>query len=218
MQMAARPSPLRVLIADDHAIVRAGLKQFLAEVPDITVAGEAGSGTEALELIRQGEWDVVLLDIAMPDMTGIDVLKRLRHDKPDLPVLILSIYPEEQYAVSMLRAGASGYLTKESAPEQLEQAIRKVATGHRYVSPALAELLALEVGGDAGRPAHETLSQREFQVFSKLAAGKAVSEIAGELCLSVKTISTYRARILEKMGMKNNAELTYYAIKNHLIE
>jgi two-component system, NarL family, invasion response regulator UvrY len=218
MQMAARPSPLRVLIADDHAIVRAGLKQFLAEVPDITVAGEAGSGTEALELIRQGEWDVVLLDIAMPDMTGIDVLKRLRHDKPDLPVLILSIYPEEQYAVSMLRAGASGYLTKESAPEQLEQAIRKVATGHRYVSPALAELLALEVGGDAGRPAHETLSQREFQVFSKLAAGKAVSEIASELCLSVKTISTYRARILEKMGMKNNAELTYYAIKNHLIE
>jgi two-component system invasion response regulator UvrY len=216
--MAARASPLRVLIADDHAIVRAGLKQFLAEVPDITVAGEAGSGTEALELIRQGEWDVVLLDIAMPDMTGIDVLKRLRHDKPDLPVLILSIYPEEQYAVSMLRAGASGYLTKESAPEQLEQAIRKVATGHRYVSPALAELLALEVGGDAGRPAHETLSQREFQVFSKLAAGKAVSEIASELCLSVKTISTYRARILEKMGMKNNAELTYYAIKNHLIE
>jgi DNA-binding NarL/FixJ family response regulator len=216
--MAARASPLRVLIADDHAIVRAGLKQFLAEVPDITVAGEAGSGTEALELIRQGEWDVVLLDIAMPDMTGIDVLKRLRHDRPDLPVLILSIYPEEQYAVSMLRAGASGYLTKESAPEQLEQAIRKVATGHRYVSPALAELLALEVGGDAGRPAHETLSQREFQVFSKLAAGKAVSEIASELCLSVKTISTYRARILEKMGMKNNAELTYYAIKNHLIE
>jgi two-component system invasion response regulator UvrY len=216
--MAARASPLRVLIADDHAIVRAGLKQFLAEVPDITVAGEAGSGTEALELIRQGEWDVVLLDIAMPDMTGIDVLKRLRHDKPDLPVLILSIYPEEQYAVSMLRAGASGYLTKESAPEQLEQAIRKVATGHRYVSPALAELLALEVGGDAGRPAHETLSQREFQVFSKLAAGKAVSEIGSELCLSVKTISTYRARILEKMGMKNNAELTYYAIKNHLIE
>ena len=210
--------PLRVLIADDHAIVRAGLKQFLAEVPDITVAGEAGSGAEALELIRNGEWDVLLLDIAMPDMTGIDVLKRLRHDKPDLPVLILSIYPEEQYAISMLRAGASGYMTKESAPEQLEQAIRKVAAGHRYVSPTLAELLALEVGGDMGRPAHEALSQREFQIFSKLAAGRAVSEIATELFLSVKTISTYRARILEKMAMKNNAELTYYAVKNHLIE
>ncbi|HSF47089.1 MAG TPA: response regulator transcription factor [Burkholderiales bacterium] len=213
-----KTNPIRVLIADDHAIVRAGLQQFLSEVDDIVVAGEAGSGTEALELIRKGGWDVVLLDIAMPDMTGIDVLKRLRRDKPELPVLILSIYPEEQYAVSMLRAGASGYMTKESAPGELVEAIRKVHQGRRYVSPSLAELLALEVGGDVDRPLHETLSEREFQIFSKLATGKTVSEVAQELFLSVKTISTYRARILDKMGMKNNAELTYYAIKNHLIE
>lgn len=209
---------IKILIADDHAIVRAGLKQILAEVDDMLVTGEASNGEEVITKTREADWDIVLLDISMPGKNGIDTLKQLKEEKPGLPVLILSMYPEDQYAVSLLRAGASGYMTKESAPSQLVMAIRKVAQGRKYISPSLAEILALELGGDADRPLHDTLSEREFQIFCKLSSGKTVSEIANELFLSVKTISTYRARILEKMKMKNNAELTYYAIKNNLVQ
>lgn len=209
---------IKILIADDHALVRAGLKQVVSEVDDMEVKGEAATGTEAVAQVKEQDWDVVLLDISMPDLNGIDALRQIRQLKPDLPVLILSMYPEDQYAVNLLRAGASGYMTKESAPNQLVAAIRKVVQGRKYVSSSLAEILALELGGDIDKPLHESLSQREFQIFCKLSAGSSVSEIAEELFLSVKTVSTYRSRIMEKMRLKNNAELTYYAIKNHLIE
>jgi len=209
---------IRILIADDHAIVRAGLKQFIADQPDMQVAGEAATGSEAIQLVRASEFDVVLLDISMPDKNGIDTLKTLRHVKPELPVLMLSAYAEDQYAVNLLRAGASGYLNKEAASTQLVGAIRTVVQGRKYVSPSLAQILADGVSGDAEKPLHAELSQREFQIFCKLAAGAAVSKIADELNLSVKTVSTYRTRILEKMAMKSNADLTYYAIKNGLIE
>jgi len=213
------PAQIRILIADDHAIVRAGLKQFIADEPDMEVAGEAETGAQTLELVRNGEWDVVLLDISMPDRSGVDTLKSLRHIRPDLPVLILSGFPEGQYAINLLRAGAAGYLNKESAPGELVGAIRTVAAGRRYVSNTLAEILARDLSSPAGeRPVHTVLSEREFQIFCKLAAGQAVSKIAEELFLSVKTVSTYRTRILEKMNMKTNADLTYYAIKNHLIQ
>lgn len=213
------PPIIRILIADDHAIVRAGLKQFIADEHDMAVAGEAETGAQTLEMARAGEWDVVLLDISMPDRSGVDTLKSLRHVKPDLPVLILSGFPEGQYAINLLRAGASGYLNKESAPAELVRAIRTVVAGRRYVSPSLAEILAQDLANPAGeRPLHATLSEREFQIFCKLAGGQAVSKIAGELFLSVKTVSTYRTRILEKMNMKTNADLTYYAIKNQLIQ
>jgi len=209
---------IRILIADDHAIVRAGLKQFIADQVDMEVAAEAASGAEAIAAVRAGDFDVVLLDISMPDKNGIDTLKTLRHVKPELPVLMLSAYAEDQYAVNLLRAGASGYLNKEAASTQLVGAIRTVVQGRKYVSPSLAQILADGVSGDAERPLHAELSQREFQIFCKLAAGAAVSKIADELNLSVKTVSTYRTRILEKMAMKSNADLTYYAIKNGLIE
>jgi DNA-binding NarL/FixJ family response regulator len=209
---------IRILIADDHAIVRAGLKQFIADQVDMEVAAEAASGAEAIAAVRAGEFDVVLLDISMPDKNGIDTLKTLRHVKPELPVLMLSAYAEDQYAVNLLRAGASGYLNKEAASTQLVGAIRTVVQGRKYVSPSLAQILADGVSGDAEKPLHAELSQREFQIFCKLAAGAAVSKIADELNLSVKTVSTYRTRILEKMAMKSNADLTYYAIKNGLIE
>jgi DNA-binding NarL/FixJ family response regulator len=209
---------IRILIADDHAIVRAGLKQFIADQVDMEVAAEAASGAEAIAAVRAGDFDVVLLDISMPDKNGIDTLKTLRHVKPELPVLMLSAYAEDQYAVNLLRAGASGYLNKEAASTQLVGAIRTVVQGRKYVSPSLAQILADGVSGDADKPLHAELSQREFQIFCKLAAGAAVSKIADELNLSVKTVSTYRTRILEKMAMKSNADLTYYAIKNGLIE
>jgi two-component system invasion response regulator UvrY len=209
---------IRILIADDHAIVRAGLKQFIADQVDMEVAAEAASGAEAIAAVRAGDFDVVLLDISMPDKNGIDTLKTLRHVKPELPVLMLSAYAEDQYAVNLLRAGAAGYLNKEAASTQLVGAIRTVVQGRKYVSPSLAQILADGVSGDADRPLHAELSQREFQIFCKLAAGAAVSKIADELNLSVKTVSTYRTRILEKMAMKSNADLTYYAIKNGLIE
>jgi len=208
---------IRILIADDHAIVRAGLKQFIADQVDMEVAAEAASGAEAIAAVRAGDFDVVLLDISMPDKNGIDTLKTLRHVKPELPVLMLSAYAEDQYAVNLLRAGASGYLNKEAASTQLVGAIRTVVQGRKYVSPSLAQILADGVTGDADRPLHGELSQREFQIFCKLAGGAAVSKIADELHLSVKTVSTYRTRVLEKMGMKSNADLTYYAIKNGLI-
>jgi DNA-binding NarL/FixJ family response regulator len=209
---------IRILIADDHAIVRAGLRQFIADQPDMEVTGEAASGSEAVQLVRGAEFDVVLLDISMPDRNGIDTLKTLKQLRPTLPVLMLSGFAEDQYAVNLLRGGASGYLNKEAASTQLVGAIRTVVRGRKFVSPALAQILADGVTGDAERPLHAELSQREFQIFCKLAAGAAVSKIADELFLSVKTVSTYRTRVLEKMGMKSNADLTYYAIKNGLIE
>lgn len=209
---------IRILIADDHEIVRAGLRQFIAIEEDMEVSGEAESGTQAIDMARARDFDVVLLDISMPDKNGVDTLKSLKHLRPNLPVLMLSGYAEEQYAINLIRAGASGYLTKESAGDELVKAIRLVSNGNKYVSPALAQMLAQDIGGDRSeRPLHESLSEREFQVFCKLAGGQAVSRIAEELCLSVKTVSTYRTRVLEKMNMSNNAELTYYAIKNELV-
>jgi len=206
------------LVADDHAIVREGLKQILAETSDMVVAGEASNGLEVLELVRREDWDLVLLDLGMPRKDGLDTLKELKREKPDLPVLILSIYPEEHYAVRLLKAGAAGYLTKESAPEELVAAIRKVSQKGRYVSPSLGEKLALYVQKDSEKPVHELLSDREYQVMIRIASGKTVKEIAEAMFLSVKTISTYRARALEKMGMRNNAEFTYYALKEGLLK
>jgi len=209
---------LRILIADDHAIVRQGLKQIVAETRDIVVAGEASNGQELLDKIRVDDYDVVVLDITMPVRNGMDVLKQLRSERPRLPVLILSIHSEEQYASRALRAGASGYLTKESAPDELVIAIRKVSLGGKYISSSLAEKLAFELEIGREQTPHERLSDREYQVMCMIASGKTVTEIAQELSLSEKTISTYRSRILEKMKMKNSAELTYYAIKNQLVD
>ena len=209
---------IRILIADDHPIVRQGFKQVLSETADLVVADEAGNGREVLALVARRDYDVILLDISMPEKTGLEVLKELKAVNPRIPVLILSIYPEEQYAIRALKAGASGYLTKASAPDELISAIRKVSRGGKYISSSLAEKLAYEVGGDAGKAPHETLSDREYQILLLIASGKTVSDIAGEMCLSVKTVSTYRSRILDKMKMKNNAELTTYAIRNKLVE
>lgn len=208
---------LKILIVDDHAVVRAGLKQILAETPDLQVAGEAGTGREALEQALHGSFDLVLLDISMPDMNGLDVLKELRKENEELPILMLSMYPEEQYAIRALKAGARGYLTKESAPAELISAIRKVSQGGRYISLSLAENLAFYLGADSEKSPHQMLSDREYQVMLMIASGKTVTEIADELRLSVKTISTNRRRALQKMGMKNNAEFTYYAIKEGLV-
>lgn len=209
---------IKILVADDHTIVREGLKQIVGEVGDMMVADEAGNGQEALAKIREGDYDVVLLDISMPGRSGLEVLKDIRAERPKLPVLILSMHSEEQYAVRALRAGASGYLTKASAPDELIGAIRKVSRGRKYVTASLAEKLALELDADIHKPPHETLSDREYQVMLMLAAGKSVTEIADELCLSVKTISTYRSRILDKMNMKKNTELMRYAIQNGLVD
>ena len=209
---------IRLLVADDHAIVRRGLHQIVAEAPGLEVAGEAATAEEVLARVEERAWDVVVLDLSLPGGNGLDLLAEVKRRRPDLPVLILTVHSEEQYAVRALRAGAAGYLTKESAPEQLVEAVRKVVRGGRYVSPAMAERLAFNLGRDPDRPPHETLSDREYQVLRRVAAGKTVSEIAAELSLSVKTVSTYRTRILEKMGMKSNAELTHYAIKNGLVD
>jgi two-component system, NarL family, invasion response regulator UvrY len=209
---------IRILIADDHQIVRAGLKQFIAGEIDMQVVAEAATGAEALAAAARGGIDVMLLDISMPDQSGVDVLKRLKRVHPDLPVLILSGYAEQQYALNLLRGGAAGYLNKEAADSELVGAIRTVAQGRRYVSPTLAQQLAADLAGGGDKPLHAQLSEREFQIFRRLAAGASVSQIAADLHLSVKTISTYRTRILEKMNMKANADLTYYAIKNGLIE
>lgn len=209
---------IRILIADDHAIVRAGLRQFIADQADMSVAGEAATGAETVSLVRAEPYDVVLLDISMPDRNGVDTLKQLKQIRPEMPVLMLSAHAEEQYAVNLLRAGAAGYVGKDSASAQLVSAIRTVAHGRKYVSQDLAQQLADGLAGDGDEPLHARLSQREFQIFCKLAAGMPVSKIAKELFLSVKTVSTYRSRLLEKMGMKTNADLTYYAIKNTLIE
>lgn len=209
---------LRVLIADDHAIVRRGLIQILTdEFPQIFV-DEAENARRVLQLVREQQWDIVVLDISMPEKSGLEVLKELKQTRPELPVLILTTHPEEQYALRVIKAGASGYITKESAVDHLVEAVRKVLGGGKYISPSLAELLATRVGADQEKPLHGTLSDREYEVMCLLASGKTPTEVADELSLSVKTVSTYRARILEKMGMKTNAELTYYAIKNNLID
>jgi DNA-binding NarL/FixJ family response regulator len=203
---------------DDHEIVRAGLKQLLADYREFAVAGEASSGAEAIKMVRESNWDVVLLDVSMPDMNGIDTLKQIKLIKPDLPVLILSMHPEDHYGIHMLRAGASGYLHKECTSQDIVKAIRAVTSGRQYVSRALADRLAGDVGGDGSDELHSQLSKREFEVLCKLAAGQAVSEIAKELSLNMKTITTYRTRILQKMDLKSNADMTYYAMKHNLIE
>jgi two-component system, NarL family, invasion response regulator UvrY len=209
---------IRVFIADDHAIVREGLKQILAESPDIIVAGEAENGVDAIKLFRKSKCHVMLLDISMPDRSGIEVLKQVKKEHPELAVLMLSMHREDQYAIRSLKAGAAGYLTKQSAPRELVTAIRQVAAGQKYVSAALAQELAASVADDHETALHDTLSDREYQTLTMLASGKTVSAIAKELSLSVKTISEYRARLLVKMKLKNSAELTHYAIKNQLIE
>jgi DNA-binding NarL/FixJ family response regulator len=209
---------IKILIADDHPVVRKGLKEIIQATPDMTVSGEASDGQEVLEKVMKIDFDVVVLDIAMPGRSGLDVLKELKRGKPELPVLILSIHPEEQYAVRVLKAGASGYLTKDSAPDELITAILKVSRGKKYISSSLAEKLAYDLEIGAEKPLHETLSDREYEVMCLIASGKTVKEIAEELYLSVKTISTYRARILEKMKMRSSAELTHYAIKLGLVD
>jgi DNA-binding NarL/FixJ family response regulator len=208
---------IRILIADDHTIVREGLKQIIADISGMEVTDEATNGNEAISKIRRDGFDVVLLDISMPGKSGLETLKEIKMENPSIPVLILTMHPEEQYAVRVLKAGASGYLTKESAPDELITAIRKVTNGGKYISASLAEKLAFNLEIDNAKPLHESLSDREYQVLCKISSGNRISEIAEEMSLSVKTISTYRSRILEKMGMKNNAELTYYAIKNQLV-
>jgi two-component system, NarL family, invasion response regulator UvrY len=207
----------RVLIVDDHALLRRGLKMLLADEFRGAAFGEASTAREALEQLQKHEWDVALLDISLPGKSGLDLLKELKVERPTLPVLVLSAHPEDQFAVRVFRAGASGYMTKDTAPEDLVKAVRKVLAGGRYVSPGLAEKLAVTVGKDSTRAPHETLSDREHDVMRRIASGQTVKEIAGELSLSVKTISTYRARVLEKLGVRNSAEIMHYAVRNNLV-
>lgn len=209
---------IKILIVDDHPIVRRGLKQILSEELDMGVFGEAQNSQEVLEHVQKQDWDIVVLDITMPGRGGIDILKELKDERPKLPVLMLSMHPEDQYAVRALKAGASGYITKGNVPEELVKAIRKIVGGGRYVSPTLAEKLAAMLGMETENALHDTLSNREYQVMVMIGSGKRINEIAQELSLSVKTIGTYRERILEKMKMKNNAELMHYVIENKLVE
>ena len=209
---------IRILVADDHPVVRQGLKQIVAGTTDIFVVDEAATGQEVLDKVRQNYFDVVLLDITMPGISGLDVLKQLRSERPELAILILSMHPEEQYAARVLRAGASGYLAKESAPDDLVAAVRKISLGGKYVSPSLAEKLASDLAVDTQEPLHQTLSDREYETMHLIASGKTTAEIAEQLSLSPKTISTYRSRILEKMGMRSNTELTLYAVRNRLLD
>lgn len=209
---------IRILTADDHAIVREGLKLILDEAPDLEVTAEAGSGPEVLSLIHEDKFDLVLLDISMPGSNGIEVLKSIKRVAPALPVLILSMYPEEQYAIRALKAGASGYITKDAPSNELLVAIRKVVSGGRYVSGSLAETLAFRLNEQTDKLPHELLSDREYQVFQLIAAGISTREIAGSMTLSIKTVSTYRTRILSKMNMKSNAQLIRYAVQRELID
>ena len=208
---------IRILVADDHAVVRNGLKQIVSDTPDMVVAAEASNGQEALNKALEDDYDVVLLDITMPDRSGLDILKEIKGQKRELPVLMLSIHPEEQYALRALKAGAAGYLTKESASEELIRAIRRVSDGGKYLTLALTEKLASILETDAEKPLHQVLSDREYQVLCMIASGKRVKQIADELLLSAKTISTYRSRVLQKMKMNNNVELIRYAIQNQLV-
>jgi two-component system invasion response regulator UvrY len=209
---------IRVLIADDFPILRRGLKEILMRELEGVTCGEAGNGEQVLDQIQSHDWDLLILDITMPGRGGLDVLRNLKALRPKLPVLVLSMHPENQYGKRVLKAGASGYMNKECAPEELMKAVGKLLGGGRYVSPALAETLALDLSRDDGRPAHETLSDREFEVLRKIASGKTVGQIAEELHLSVPTVSTYRARILEKMSLSTTAELMHYALSNHLVD
>ena len=209
---------LRILVADDHEVVRKGLVNVLSETLQPVKIDEAGNGQEAVSKASKTEYDLVVLDIKMPGKSGLDVLKEIKQHKPQLPVLILSMHPEEQFAVRAIRAGASGYLTKECAGDELVLAIRKALKGERYISGSLAEILAGDLDSDSEKPRHEILSDREFQVMLMIASGKPVGAIAKELCLSVKTISSYRTNILLKTRMKNNAEITHYAIQNKLVD
>jgi DNA-binding NarL/FixJ family response regulator len=207
----------RILIADDHAIVRSGLRQIVMHEADLEVAGEAQNANEVFALLGREPWDVLVLDVGLPGRSGIEILREVKRRHPALPVLILSIHPEDQYAVRAIKAGAGGYLTKDSAPDQLVNAIRRVLRGGKFISDAVLGRLALAHHSLSDLPPHEILSNREHQVLCLIASGKTVSEIAEQLSLSVKTVSTYRSRILDKMQMKTNAELTHYAIKNHLL-
>ena len=209
---------IRVLLADDHAIVRAGLKEILADTGDITVAGEATNGQEVLVRVRGQDYDVAVLDMSMPGRSGIELIKQVKGEKPKLRILVLTMHSEEQYAVRALKAGASGYLTKDSAAEELVAAIRRIAGGGAYVSPETAERLALDAAPRAEAAPHTLLSDREFQVFQKVAAGRSVTEIARELSLSVKTVSTHKTRILQKMDLANQAELIRYALEHKLLD
>jgi len=207
----------RILVVDDHALVRAGFKQLIDGTEDLEVAGEAGTAAAALSQAASGRFDAVMLDISLPDANVLETVAALRRKQPEMPILIVSMYPEEQYAVNLLRAGASGFFPKAGEAKDLLEALRTVAGGRKYISASLAEALAMEAAGDAPEPLHRQLSNREFQIFVQLAGGKTVTDIADELCLSVKTVSTYRTRILEKMNFSRNAELTAYALRHNLM-
>ncbi len=209
---------IRVLIADDHAIVREGLKQILSDIPDMVVVDEAVDGEDALRKARTDDWDVLVLDLAMPLRNGFDVLEQVHSEHPELPILVLSMHAEELYAIRVLKSGASGYLTKESTPFELVKAIQKVMSGGTYVSNSLAETLAQRLDTDSDRPLHESLSPREFQVLYLMASGKTTTEVADDLSLSVKTVSTYRSRVLSKLNLTNNSQMIRYAIHHHLLE
>ena len=209
---------IRIAIVDDHALIRAGLREFFAEQTDFSVVAEAANGREALDIVRKAEVDVLVLDISMPGQSGIDALVAIKARAPDLPVLILSGFPEAHYATTMLRQGASGYLNKDCDPDELVRAIRTVHRGRKYVSAAVAEQLADDLNAADDRPLHEHLSQRELQVFLRLAKGETIGHMAESLSLSIKTISTFRSRIMEKMKLASNSDLTYYALKNGLIQ
>jgi two-component system, NarL family, invasion response regulator UvrY len=206
-----------ILLVDDHSIVREGLKNLIALETDLTVTGEASSGLEAINLVRKNQYDIMVLDISMPDKNGVDTLHDLKHIAPNLPVLILSGYAEAQYALNLMRSGCKGYLSKDADSDEIIKAIRTIANGKRYISSELAELMTKQLSHPSDKQLHETLSSREFQVFFKLAGGLSPTEIGAELNISIKTVSTYRTRILEKMSLKTNADLTYYAIKNDLL-
>ena len=209
---------IKVILADDHKLFREGIKKILADTDDIAVVDEVGTGQLLIDKVYKGAYDVVLLDISMPGRSGLDVLKQLMYEKHDFHVLALSMHSEEEYAERMLQAGASGYLVKQCEPNELITAIRKVSSGRKYVSSSLAERLASRLGKKSGEILHEALSDREFEIMCLIASGKQIKEIAEELSLSGKTVSTHRAHILEKMGMKNNSQLMHYALQNHLVE
>lgn len=209
---------IKILIADDHPVVREGLKQIISKAVDMNVAGEALDGMQVLQMIEKENWDVIVLDIGMPGKDGLEVLKDIKKQKPELPVLILSMFPEEQIAVRTFKVGAAGYMNKETAPKELVNAIRKIYDGGKYVSPSLAEKLVADLDSDAEKKPHDLLSDREFQVLRMIASGKDVDEIADELFISVKTVRTYRDRILDKLKLKNDVEIARYAMKNKLLE
>ncbi|HKQ82599.1 MAG TPA: response regulator transcription factor [Steroidobacteraceae bacterium] len=218
-QQTSQRAATRVMIVDDHALLRAGVREMLTDESDLEVVAEAGSAEEALQLLRDGtQIDVLVLDISLPGQSGVDLLRQLKQDQPEIQILVLSMHPEKSFAVRLMRAGASGYVPKMIVPDELVRAVRAVGAGKRYITPTVAELLASEFAAEAEGPLHNRLSERELQVFTRIARGIAPAAMASELGLSVKTVSTYRARILEKMGMRSNAEIAAYAVRNHLVD